>query len=361
MRSSPDTDLSRTQTDDSLRAERGRSDDELLARSHALAEDTEELVRQARDRARAVLELARKRADEHLRDIDASDELEATVHAERDVADATLTREHAAADLDRLDERERRRVAIQQLLADERALTDQMLHAERERVDRRVDAREDLLAAVAHDLRTLLNTVLVNASVIRIAPDIATAAPAATGIHRAGTQMAHLIDNLLDVATFDAGTVSLVYADVDLVQLAREAVALHDEVAKSRGIALGLHTTSDAVTVRADARRIMRVLVNLISNALKYTSRDGRVDVLVTRVSDGCELAVIDTGIGIPKDQLQRIFERFYRVRAAYHRTSGAGLGLYLCRRIVDAHGGQIWAESTPGVGTTVRVRLPAT
>jgi len=346
MTSSKDTDSSRTRTDENLRAERERSDDELLARSTALAEDAEEVIARERERARLVLELAREREDQHLVDIGATREVRQTVRKERRTADAALADERATAETQRLDERERRRAAMIQLLAFERS-------------DENVLSREDLLALVAHDLRNMLSTIVMNASVVVMAPELRmTAAPAAQ-IQRVGAQMADLLDDLLAFSSFEAGKLSLSVAEVDVVPIVADAVEIHEQVAKAHGLALAMQADPPSVTVAVDGKRITRALVNLIGNALKFTPAGGRVDVSVSVIGDECEIAVADTGIGIPKDQLQSIFERFQQVGTQARRSTGVGLGLYIARLIADAHGGRIWAESEPPAGSTFRLRLP--
>lgn len=359
MASPRDTDKSRTLTDHNLRAERERSDHELLVRSNALAEDSEQVIEGARERARLVLELAREREDQHLVDIGATPDVRETVARERRTEDTALAAERTVADAQRLDERERRRSAMIQLLAFERGATDRTLAAERREADNNIGAREDLLAIVAHDLRNMLNTIMVNTSLIVMARELqATTAPAARA-QRVGAQMTQLLEDLLDFSSFEAGKLTLANADVDLVQLASDAIAIQAEVAKAHDLALTLQADVPTLIARGDARRLTRLLMNLIGNALKYTPAGGRVDVVVSRTDAECEVAVADTGIGIPADQLESIFERFQQVGMAPQRASGVGLGLYIARLIADAHGGRIWAESEASAGSTFRVRLP--
>lgn len=147
MPSSNETDDSRLRTDDNLRTERQRSDEELEARSTALAENSDDVIARARERARKVLELARSREDDQLAAAGATAQLRDSVQEERTVADATLAAERATADADRLDERERRRIALLQLLAHERSATDETLTEERRRADQSVRARRTCSAS----------------------------------------------------------------------------------------------------------------------------------------------------------------------------------------------------------------------
>lgn len=359
MPSSKETDTSRTRTDQNLRTERDRTDDELLTRSDALAEDAEDVIERARESARKVLELARDREDRQLLTIGATANVRETVREQRSVADATLATERATADVERLDERERRRAAMLQLLAFERSATDITLVDERRLADRSMTAREDLLAVVAHDLRNMLSTVVMNASVIVIAQELRRVTGPAVHIQRAGAQMAQLLEDLLDFSSFEAGRLTLALADVDVVHVVADAVSIHEEVAKAHSLTLTMQAHVPSAIVRGDARRLTRLLMNVIGNALKFTPDDGRVDVTVSVHGSECEVAITDTGVGIPKDQLQSIFERFQQIGTEPRRSSGVGLGLYIARLIAEAHGGRIWAESEPPAGSTFRLRLP--
>ncbi|HEU4615960.1 MAG TPA: HAMP domain-containing sensor histidine kinase [Kofleriaceae bacterium] len=362
MKRPKDATESRAHTNESLTKERQRSDDELLARSSALSEDTDELIQRARERAREVLSLARAREDEELRRAGATDAVSEAVHDERSLADATLAAEHSSADAKRLDERERRRLALLAVLAHEREITDRTLAAERSIADRTLAAREDMLTLVAHDLRGMLSSILVGASGILLQPDLShVVAASAARIQNVCGHMSQLLEDLVDVSSFEAGTLRLDTAEVNVAQLVRDAVEIHEPLADARGIAIAMQPHPDTLTVRVDARRFTRVLVNLISNALKFTPEGGRVEISLGVVDGECEIAVRDTGIGIPPEHLDEIFERFRQVGAGPRRSFGAGLGLYIARLITRAHGGRIWAESTPGAGATFRVRLPLT
>lgn len=362
MEQPKDSTESRAQTNESLTNERQRSDDELLARSSALSEDTDDLIHRARERAREVLSLARAREDQELRRMGVTDAMNQAVRDERSLADATLAAEHSSADEERLDERERRRLALIAVLAHEREITDRTLATERSIADRNLEAREDMLTLVAHDLRGMLNTILVSASGILLSRDLNhVVAASAASIQNVSGHMSQLLEDLVDFSSFEAGELRLDTADVNVAQLVRDAVEIHEPLADARGVAIAMQWYPGTLTVRADARRLTRVLINLISNAVKFTPEGGRVEVCLG-VSDGeCEIAIRDTGIGIPPDQLETIFDRFRQVGADPRRSFGAGLGLYIARLITRAHGGRIWAESTPAGGSTFRVRLPLT
>jgi signal transduction histidine kinase len=362
MEQPKDATESRAQTNESLTNERHRSDDELLARSSALSEDTDDLIHRARERAREVLSLARAREDQELRRMGVTDAMNQAVRDERSLADATLAAEHSSADEERLDERERRRLALIAVLAHEREITDRTLATERSIADRNLEAREDMLTLVAHDLRGMLNTILVSASGILLSRDLShVVAASAASIQTVSGHMSQLLEDLVDFSSFEAGELRLDTADVNVAQLVRDAVEIHEPLADARGVAIAMQWYPGRLTVRADARRLTRVLVNLISNSLKFTPEGGRVEVCLGVIDGECEIAIRDTGIGIPPEQLETIFDRFRQVGAAPRRSFGAGLGLYIARMITRAHGGRVWAESTPAGGSTVRLRLPLT
>jgi two-component system phosphate regulon sensor histidine kinase PhoR len=130
--------------------------------------------------------------------------------------------------------------------------------------------------------------------------------------------------------------------------------------ARDKGLALGLET-EETVRVHADAAALQTILINLLDNAVKYTPNGGEVLVEARAVQRGCEIQVTDTGVGIPKVDLKRIFERFYRVDKARDRaTGGTGLGLAIVRHSVEAHGGSVTVRSTLGEGSTFTVFFPA-
>ena len=227
-----------------------------------------------------------------------------------------------------------------------------------------VQARDEFLAVVTHDLREPLGAANLGATTIeRMIPDRPESAPlrnAAARIRRACGRMSALVDDLLDVASIDAGKLSLKVEPLDAATLVDDAVEACQPTAAERSIALG-GEAPPGIRLRCDRNRIAQVFSNLLSNALKFTTAGGAVRVEASRrerdgIPEVC-FSIHDTGAGIPEDQLGRIFERFYQ-GAARGRT-GAGLGLYIARGIVEAHGGHIWVESEVGAGTTFFFTLP--
>jgi len=134
-----------------------------------------------------------------------------------------------------------------------------------------------------------------------------------------------------------------------------------EPIAEEQGTELTARFLEGLPHVRVDGNRISQVLANLLSNALRYQRDGGKIEVTAARVSDGVELAVQDSGPGIPEQDLPHIFERFYRVDPSRSRASGgSGLGLAIAKELVEAHGGRIWVESQLGKGSRFALRLPA-
>jgi signal transduction histidine kinase len=141
-------------------------------------------------------------------------------------------------------------------------------------------------------------------------------------------------------------------------EVLHSAVSMHSERALRGGVELTLTTEPKEITIVADSRRIRQVVFNLVSNAVKFTPREGRIDVSA-RLDDGqVEIAVADTGPGIASEDLETIFEEFKQATDG-KRAEGTGLGLPLSRRLVELHGGRLWVESEPGRGSTFRFTLP--
>ena len=218
-------------------------------------------------------------------------------------------------------------------------------------------ARRNLMADIAHELRTPLAVVQA-----RLEGVIDGVYPADTeqlqGVLDNTRVLARLVDDLRTLATAESGALALVKEPTDIVALANDVASSLGGRAGAAGVALRVDATRSTEIEAAviDPVRIREVLMNLVSNALRYTSRDGRVTIAIASLPAGVEVRVIDTGSGIPAEDVPRIFDRFYKGTD----SSGSGLGLTIARRFVEAHGGTIRAESQPGAGTTITFVLPA-
>jgi len=166
-----------------------------------------------------------------------------------------------------------------------------------------------------------------------------------------------LMKELLDITKLQAGTSESDLRPTQCEELVEEAVSATRSVAKQKGVELSVATAPDLQPVKADRSQIERVLINLISNAIRHTRSGGHVKIRAEGGGDQVTFSVEDTGEGIPKEYLDKIFDRFVQVPGA--TGGGAGLGLSIAYKIVKAHGGKIWAESTLGEGSAFHFTLP--
>lgn len=354
----------RSETDQSLGHERHKTDEELLKRSAAFEDSANVALESARGRADAVLARARGAADEKLRRSGAVRDEWATVERERQDEDDALRQERVSADDNLSDEREARRRALTALLALEREHTDEHLERERVLADAAVASRDEFLAIASHDLRDLLGGVAMSAALLtnmRRAKDPHDGVlHEAQRIQRYTARMARLVGDLVDIVSIEAGRLAVTPKRHDAVELVRETVDVFQPLAAAKGIWIGSDVRGGSLLARYDHERILQVLANFVGNALKFTPEGGRIHILVEPVDGDVRFAVADTGPGIDPEKLGAIFERFWQAAEKKGR-SGLGLGLYISKCIVEAHGGKIWAESRTGErsGSTFYFTLP--
>jgi signal transduction histidine kinase len=355
----------RQQTDESLRTEREEADRALAERQEAVHEDADLIVHRARENADAVLSAAREKADNQPGETasDTASRSGARLTEERVLEDQAVRNERASADEDLRRERQEAARALTTLLPLERDKTDRYLLTERARSDDALSNRDDFLGIVSHDLRDLLGGMVLSAALLsRTAPDSThgkQTIAAMERIQRYAARMNRLIGDLVDVASIDAGKLAVSPAPGNATALLEEAVKTFEAAALAKGIALDTEMAEGPpLLVQLDHDRVMQVLTNLIANAMKFTADGGRIVVRAERAGDELQFTVSDTGSGIPESLLEAIFERFWQVGKNDRR--GLGLGLYISRCIVQAHGGRIWAESKLGEGSSVRFTLPA-
>jgi signal transduction histidine kinase len=221
-----------------------------------------------------------------------------------------------------------------------------------------VSARDELLGIVAHDLRNPLGAITMKAATMR---KVAVAEPArkqAAAIENVALRMDYIIKTLLDVASVEAGQFSVNPAPCRVEDLLQETVELFGSVAASKSIRLDREGTDSGLMINGDRDRVLQVLSNLVGNAIKFTPQGGHVNISVERAGDRIRFAVADTGPGIAAEHASRIFDRFWKEEKA--GSKGTGLGLFIARRIVEAHGGRIWMESPAGQGATFFFVLPS-
>ncbi len=226
--------------------------------------------------------------------------------------------------------------------------------------------RRDFVANIGHELRTPLASVkLLVETLLDSGMEDPTAA--ATFLQRIDVEvdgLTQLVRELLELSRIESGQVVLKRTNVEVPGLLEGAVARLRAQAERAGLALSVQPAADLPRVYADEARVEQVLVNLIHNAVKFTPRGGTIRVGAERDGARIRISVADTGIGIPAEDLPRIFERFYKVDKARagprDREGGTGLGLAIAKHIVQAHGGQIWAQSPSRQGTTFYFTLPS-
>jgi signal transduction histidine kinase len=180
-------------------------------------------------------------------------------------------------------------------------------------------------------------------------------------IRKSGAHLLELINDVLDLSKLDAGRLELSEEDVEPLRVVNDAVGMLRMQANEAGIALQIEVDVKLPSLRIDRRRVRQVLVNLVSNAVKFTPQGGKVTVYAFRNATGLTIAVADTGIGIAPNDITKAFESFRQIDSRLSRRyEGAGLGLPLTKQIVERHGGTIALDSRVGEGTIATVTFPA-
>ncbi len=381
----------RTRTDKSLTAERSATD-QSMARGREGTQRTADVARRKiRDEADRTLRTDRKAADAERarrstrkplsREMETERRRAAEfLRRERQRADQSLARQRRHTDSALREERRQRRETEKSLFAHERGRTDRDLGEERNRTDsafrlaeRRISQaktarekaaaavllRDEFLAIISHDLRTPLNVIEINAG------RLGRLVPAGEGaeqlrriclqIEEAVKRIGRMVEELLDAERMALAKLHLPTKPGDLRDVVREAVDMVAPLLLAQGVSLEATLPEEPVEASFDRDRILQVFSNLLGNAVKFTPKGGQVRLEIEK-TDRLRVTVSDTGPGIPADQQDRVFRRFTQVRAA---PGGAGLGLYIARRIVEAHGGEIGVNSRPGGGSTFFFTLP--
>jgi len=222
--------------------------------------------------------------------------------------------------------------------------------------------KSEFLANMSHELRTPLNAIIGFSEVLieRMFGDLNEKQDEyLKDIYASGQHLLSLINDILDLSKIEAGRMELDLTDLHVPDAIENALVLVRERASRRGIDLGRAVHERLRTVPADARKVKQVLLNLLSNALKFTPEGGRVDVSARVRDDVAEISVRDTGVGIAVEDQETVFEEFRQVGAADTKVEGTGLGLALSRRFIELHGGKIWVQSEVGRGSTFTFTLP--
>ena len=281
---------------------------------------------------------------------------------DRDDATGSVRLIGLAQDIGELKAREAELEALMQQLELRIAQRTQALVEARREAERANAAKSEFLSQMSHELRTPLNAIIGFGQLLELSTLPAEDAEHVQQVMRAGRHLLQLIDEVLDLASVEAGRARMRMACVSMPALVDECVRLLRPVAQAADVVIEFGDLPEDAVVHADAGRLKQVLLNLLSNAVKYNQRGGRVLVSVVACTGepvGWALRVADTGAGLTADQIGRLFQPFERLNAARSGIAGTGIGLALSRRLVDLMGGTLNVESTPGQGSTFVVRLP--
>ncbi|WP_437652630.1 sensor histidine kinase [Sorangium sp. So ce1182] len=227
----------------------------------------------------------------------------------------------------------------------------------REAARKALAARDELMGIVAHDLRNPLGAIMIKAAMLRKGAESEKIRQHAASIENVTRRMEQLIKSMLDVATMEASTFSVTPAPCAVEDLLRETLEMFGPLAESRQVRFEQGAKAPGLVIHAERERVLQVLSNLLGNALKFTPQGGQVTLSVDREGAAARFSVADTGPGIPRENLPSIFERFWKDET--RGKKGTGLGLYIARGIVDAHGGRIWVESEIGHGARFYFTIP--
>ena len=232
----------------------------------------------------------------------------------------------------------------------------------KEEAEKASDAKSEFLSSMSHELRTPLNAVLGFAQLLEMDAELNTLPDTEENIKEilhAGAYLLELINDVLDLAKIETGKYDLDIKPVSMTKVTNDVLRLMQTQAKEKGITITEKVdTKEALNVHADPRSLKQVLINIISNGIKYNHSDGRVDIAIEKQSSGyCKVSVTDTGDGIAEESLKIIFDPFQRVT---NRTyiEGSGVGLAITKSLVEMMDGNIMVESTPGEGATFSVSL---
>jgi signal transduction histidine kinase len=223
------------------------------------------------------------------------------------------------------------------------------------------DLRASFTSMLAHDLRAPLAVIKGYLDLLelgRAGPVTERQRRYLSAMQASCSRMLRLIGEILDVSKLEAGRFSIERQPVDLPALIADVVERVRPVALGTAIEVGMAGTPGPLTVLADPARLEQVLMNLLNNAIKFTPAGGRVTVELAEVDDEVEVAVVDTGPGIAAAEMRLLFEKFSQTSAG-KSGQGPGLGLVICRHLVEAHGGRIWVESDGRTGSRFAFRLP--
>lgn len=223
----------------------------------------------------------------------------------------------------------------------------------------------DFIVNISHELRTPINIILAGVSIIKMQLnkekiDREYMEERLNTINQNGYRLLKLANNIIDIKKLECGFLTLNKRYIDIVEIVESIFTQTIDYANRKNIKMFFDTSDEEIIISADSYLIQRVILNLLSNAIKFTPNGGSVNVNVKKENDYVSIAIEDTGIGIEKEKLETIFQRFYQVDNSLLRVNeGSGIGLSIVKELVNLHNGKIEIESKVGKGTTIRVLLP--
>jgi two-component system cell cycle sensor histidine kinase PleC len=246
----------------------------------------------------------------------------------------------------------------------ERVMRERELLKAKEDTERAYAAKSQFLANMSHELRTPLNAVIGFSEMMereilgKLGND--KYREYVTGIRKSGEHLLDLISDILDMSKIEAGKYELHVEEINLQDIIYSVAQIMEGRGSDAGLSIAVEIQNTSLKMRADRRAVTQILLNLVSNAVKFTKKGGHIIIQCFERDDYVLLRVIDNGIGIPANKLPYVMNPFEQVSNQFERDhEGSGLGLAICKELVELHGGNIYIESHSGQGTTVSVRLP--
>ena len=219
--------------------------------------------------------------------------------------------------------------------------------------------KSDFISIASHELRTPLSLILLYAAVLREELQEESRMQL-DAVLRAATRLKHIMETMFNLRYLERGEMDLMPTRFDLRDEVQGVCADYETLAGTGGLSLSIDVPDEEMPIFADRENMRVILDNLVSNAVRFTPASGRVRVKLSRQDQYLQVSVVDTGVGIPSDDLERVFDRFYQVEDHLtRRQGGMGLGLAIVKGLVELHGGRVWAESAPGKGSRFVVLLP--